>query len=431
MNTDVRACAARVVASVMSGTSLNRALPEALTRVEAQDRALLQELCYGTLRMGPRLQAILAQLLDKPLRERDADVQALLLCGLYQLDEMRIPDHASVDSTVNATRFLQKKWARGLTNAILRRYLRERQSLPESLDEAAALAHPQWFYRLLGQQWPADRAAVIAANNGRAPMTLRVNERQQRRDEYLALLCANQVPALAGALSAQAVQLLQPRDVADLPGFAEGRASVQDEAAQVAAHLLQAAPGERILDACAAPGGKACHILELQPELTELVAMDVDAARLQKVEENLHRLGLKATLLRGDAAHPPTQLQASSFDRILVDAPCSASGVIRRHPDVKWLRLESDLASLAAQQEKILQGLWPLLKVGGSLLYATCSIFEQENSQVVSGFLEQYQDATLVDIDLDSGHDTGHGWQILPRAQGPDGLFYALLHKNG
>jgi 16S rRNA (cytosine967-C5)-methyltransferase len=225
------------------------------------------------------------------------------------------------------------------------------------------------------------------------------------------------------------VQLTQAMDVWDIPGFITGQLSVQDEAAQMAAHLLQADAGERVLDACAAPGGKACHILELQPGLAELVAMDVDEARLQKVDENLNRLSLAATLVVGDAAKPPAQLAPASFDRILVDAPCSASGVIRRHPDVKLLRREDDLVQLAALQLSILEGLWPLLKVGGTLLYATCSIFGEENSQVVERFLFKYGDATLSRVDAAVGEHLAFGHQLLPSAEGSDGLFYALLRK--
>jgi 16S rRNA (cytosine967-C5)-methyltransferase len=223
--------------------------------------------------------------------------------------------------------------------------------------------------------------------------------------------------------------LAQPRDVLELPGFAQGQASVQDEAAQMAAILLSAAAGERVLDACAAPGGKACHILELQPQLAELVAMDIDQRRLEKVSENLHRLGLQATTLAGDAAQPPSQLAPASFDRILVDAPCSASGVVRRHPDVKLLRRASDISPLAEAQLRILSGLWPLLSPGGTLLYATCSILDEENSQVVHRFVNGQDDAQLVTADAEWGEAVDCGRQLLPSPDGPDGLFYALLHK--
>ena len=431
MSADVRATAARVIGAVIGGLSLNQVLPEKLNDVGERDRALLQQLSYGTLRQSPRLQAILRQLLDKPLRDKDRDVQGLLLCGLYQLDSTRVPDHAAVAATVDATRALKKHWAKGMTNAVLRRYLREREQLTQALDEAAAASHPAWLFQKILTQWPAAAAAIIDANNQQPPMTLRVNRGQASRDDYISSLKGHGIAAKAGCLSKHAIQLAVPIDVWDLPEFSAGRVSVQDEAAQMAALLLQAGAGERVLDACAAPGGKTCHILELQPELAELVAMDVDELRLQKVSENLQRLNLKATLITGDAASPPAALQPASFDRILVDAPCSASGVIRRHPDVKLLRRESDIAPLANQQLCILRGLWPLLKTGGTLLYATCSILDEENSQVIQRFLTEEGDAALFDTEMAGSESVTSGRQLLPSSGGTDGLFYAALQKAG
>jgi len=429
MNTDVRAAAARVVAAVLGGTSLNRVLPGKLKEVSERDRALLQQLSYGTLRQGPRLDAILKQLLDKPLRDKDRDIRGLLLCGLYQLDSTRVPDHAAVAATVDATRALKKHWAKGMTNAVLRRYLREREQLTEALDQAAAACHPTWLFQTILKQWPTAAAGIIDANNQQPPMTLRVNLNQVSRGDYLAGLEGLGIAAKASSLSNHAIQLATPIDVWDLPGFSSGTVSVQDEAAQMAALLLQAQAGERVLDACAAPGGKACHILELQPQLGELVAMDIDTLRLQKVSDNLTRLGLTATLMTGDAIEPPASLAAASFDRILVDAPCSASGVIRRHPDVKLLRRESDIALLADQQLRILQGLWPLLKSGGSLRYATCSIIDEENSQVLQRFLTAQSDAVPSSLEMPGSGTVTVGHQLLPSAGGTDGLFYATLKK--
>ena len=365
MALDVRAVAAGVVGDVLAGHSLNQALPPGLDKVPERDRGFLQELCYGTLRYSPRLQRILAQLLDKPLRDKDRDIQGLLLCGLYQLDNTRVPDHAAVAETVGATRALKKHWAKGMTNAVLRRYLRERDQLTEALGPAAIASHPDWLYQRITTQWPNAAASIVEANNQPPPMTLRVNRVRTTREDYLATLEEAGIKASAGSLSPHAIQLEQPMDVWELPGFSSGLVSVQDEAAQLAASVLHAEAGDRVLDACAAPGGKACHLLEVQPELGELVAMDVDKRRLEKVSDNLERLGLAATLLQGDASNPPQQLELASFNHILVDAPCSASGVIRRHPDVKLLRRESDIASLATQQLEILHGLWPLLKPGG------------------------------------------------------------------
>lgn len=429
MALDTRAAAAHIIGDVLTGRSLNQALPPRLEKVSEKDRSLLQQLCYGTLRHGPRLQAILRQLLDKPLKDKDADLQGLLLCGLYQLESMRIPDHAAVAETVGAVRALKKNWARGMANAVLRRFLREREQLVTGLDEAAAASHPRWLYKAVQKQWPAVAAAIIAANNQQPPMTLRVNTRHQTRDDYLKILTGQGIDASPGQTSPHAIQLAQPRDVVELPGFIQGQASVQDEAAQMAAILLNTAAGDRVLDACAAPGGKTCHILELQPQLAELVAMDIDQQRLDKVSENLLRLDLQASILTGDAAQPPAELAPASFDRILVDAPCSATGVVRRHPDVKLLRRASDIVSLAATQFEILSGLWPLLRPGGTLLYATCSILDEENSQVVRRFMNNQSNAQLVSADVAWGEAVDCGRQLTPSTGGPDGLFYALLRK--
>ncbi len=429
MTTSCRAAAAQVIAAVLGGQSLNRALPAGLASVAATDRSLLQQLCYGTLRDAPRLQALLAQLLEKPLRARDQDIQGLLLVGLYQLEGSRVPDHAAVATTVGASRELGKPWARGLANAVLRRFLRERESLLAAIDTAAASAHSEWLYARLKQQWPEACAGILAANNQPPPMTLRVNTQRVSRDGYLAQLADAGLDGRAGNLAPQAVYLATGTDVQALPGFNEGHVSVQDEAPQLAAALLGAQPGERILDACAAPGGKTCHILELQPGLQSLLAMDIDAARLDRVRDNLQRLGLGAQCLQGDGAQPPASLAETPFDRILVDAPCSASGVIRRHPDIKLLRREADLANLQREQGRILRGLWPLLRPGGVLLYVTCSVLDEENSQVIEAFLASRPDASAEPIAVNRGQTTAHGRQLLPEIDGPDGMFYAMLRK--
>lgn len=425
----LRAVAAQTLASVLSGSTLNACLPAALEKVSARDRGLLQQLCYGCLRLYPRLQAQLTQLLDKPLRDKDRDIQALLLLGLYQLEAMRIPDHAAVAATVGATRILRKDWARGLCNAVLRRYQREGDSLAAGVTAAASAAHPQWLYDAIHREWPAQADAIISANNAAPPMTLRVNRQRLSRDTYLAALRAAGLEATEGQLSADALTLAQPVDVAELPGFDTGQVSVQDEAAQLAAWLLPVAPGDHVLDACAAPGGKACHLLEHHPQLA-LTAMDVDSERLGRVRENLSRLGLRAELLAGNAAQPPAALRPGQFQGILADVPCSATGVIRRHPDIKLLRRPADLAAMARQQLQILEGLWPLLAAGGHLLYATCSILPTENHQVVEGFLQRHDDARLLELPVNSGQACPAGRQWLPEADGSDGLYYALLHKS-
>ena len=286
MSQDVRATAATIIAAVLDGQSLDRALGNQITRVDGSERGLLQQLCYGSLRHAPRLQALLIMLLDKPLKTKDRDLQGLLICGLYQFDHTRIPDHATVAATVNATRALRKDWARGLINAVLRRYQRERNMLIQSLSPAAMAAHPDWLFQCIHSQWPRAASSIIDSNNQQAPMTLRVNRRKVSREDYLSSLSAQGIAASAGALTPDSLQLTQPMDVDDLPGFAAGQVSVQDEAAQLAAIMLSARPGERVLDACAAPGGKCCHILEIMPGLSELVAMDVNASRLTRVRQS-------------------------------------------------------------------------------------------------------------------------------------------------
>jgi 16S rRNA (cytosine967-C5)-methyltransferase len=429
MTFDTRAAAARSLGAVLSGKSLNQALPLQLEKVAAKDRGLLQQLCYGTLRSYPRLLAVLEQLLIKPMKDKDNDVLALMLLGLYQLEETRIPDHAAVGATVAATKALKKPWARGLTNAVLRRFQRERESLLANLDDAATAAHPDWLYKRLVTDWPGQYSELLSANNQQAPMTLRVNTRLQPREQYLQQLQQADIPASSGSISPDAIYLDRAVEVLMLPGFESGSASVQDEAAQLAALLLAAKPGDRVLDACAAPGGKTCHILERQPQLQELLAVDIDPARLTRVEDNLARLGLSATVMAADLSQPIAEFPAESFDRILVDAPCSASGVIRRHPDIKVLRRESDIAQLAGEQIGILNNLWPLLKAGGTLLYATCSVLEEENSSVVKDFLAKHPDAELEIPNGNWGVQMSAGRQLLPATDGPDGLFYALLHK--
>ncbi len=430
MPRDCRAAAAGVLGEVLAGRSLAQALPPALAAVAGRDRGLLRELSYGTLRDSPRLLALLDRLLEKPLRDKDGDVKGLLMCGLYQLEVLRVPDHAAVSATVNAARALGKPWARGLVNAVLRRFQREREILLGCLDEAAAASHPGWLYRELLRQWPDRAPEILEANNSPPPMTLRVNARRCSRDAYLARLESHGISARPGGISPHAVYLDEPREVVDLPGFTDGEVSVQDEAAQLAALLLKPAPGERILDACAAPGGKACHLLELQPGLAELVAMDSDGERLDRVRENLARLRLPATVTSADARCPPGELFSGRFQGILVDAPCSATGVIRRNPDIKLLRRADDIEGFARQQLDILAGVWPLLAEGGRLLYATCSVLSGENSDVVERFLADTPGAEPLPLVAPWGVEAGSGRQLLPAHGGPDGLFYAMLGKS-
>jgi len=425
---DVRARAARVIAAVLEGRTLERALEDALEGLDGRDRALAREICAGTLRHYPRLDAVLGALLQRPMRRRDLEVKALALTGLYQLSAMRIPQHAAVSATVDAVAPLKRQRARGLLNAVLRRYLREGEAMEKHLDEAARHAHPTWLWKALGRHWPAQRAAIATANNERPPMTLRVNARQGSRDAYLDLLRAAGIEARPGSAAATAVTLATPCDVAALPGFAEGLCSVQDESAQLAADCLAVRDDASVLDACAAPGGKACHVLELRPTL-RLTAMDASAERLQRVHDNLDRLGLPAEVICGDAGAPPPGLAGRRFDAIFVDAPCSASGVLRRHPDIKVLRRAGDLQTFTEQQGRILRGLWPLLAPGGELLYITCSILPEENDEVIAAFLGDRDDARVLALELPDAVACRHGVQRLPAVDGGDGLYFARLRK--
>ncbi|TCO81460.1 16S rRNA m(5)C-967 methyltransferase [Plasticicumulans lactativorans] len=429
---DARAAAALTLAEVLArGASLATALPRFAAAVPPRDRGLHAELCYGTLRWYPRLAATLDLLLDHPLKPGNDDLRALLLLGLYQLEHLRVPEYAAVSSLVDAVRGLGKPWAAGLANAVLRNALRRHDELEARLAAvpSAAHAHPDWLLAALQADWPQDWPAVVAANNRQAPFALRVNLARQSRTAYLDELAAAGRPAHAHAHVASAVVLDTPCDVDALPGFADGRVSVQDAAGQLAAELLDAAPGMRVLDACAAPGGKTCHLLERTPGL-DLLALDIDGERLGRVRANLDRLGLHAELRTADALAPVTWWDGRAFDRILLDAPCSATGVIRRHPDIKALRSAADIAVLAERQLALLGALWPLLRVGGMLLYATCSILSRENDQTLAEFLRTHPDALALPITAAWGRGGEHGRQILPGGEDMDGFYYARLVRR-
>lgn len=430
---DTRAAAAKALAEVfVAGRSLSTVLPPALAALPARERGLAQELCYGALRFGPRLEFLLARLLRKPLRDKDADIHALLLCGLYQLLYTRVPPYAAVAGTVAAARRLNKPWAVALVNAVLRSFQKDGAALlaQADADEVAACAHPAWLIDALRRGRPDDWRAIVAANNERAPMGLRVNLRRGSRDAYLAALAAAGIEAAPCAHNDSGVVLARPREVDELPGFAAGHVSVQDGAAQLAAALLDAQPGERVLDACAAPGGKTAHLLEREPSLGALVAVDHDAARMTRVRDNLTRLGLDAHLIVADAAAPATWWDGVPFDRILLDAPCAGIGVIRRHPDIKYLRRPADIAALAATQARLLAALWPLLRAGGKLVYATCSVLPEENEAQIRQFLAAQADAEEQPIAAAWGRPLAHGRWILPGEEGMDGFYYACLRKR-
>lgn len=427
-----RLAAARALAAVLGGkASLGSSLPPLLDRVEPRDRGLAQDLAFGTARWQPRLQLLADKLLQKPFKAADRDVEALLLVGLYQLLHTRIPAHAAIGETVACVDKLKKSSLKGLLNAVLRNAQREHAAIFAELERDPVLhtAHPRWLQKRLKADWPEHWQAICAANNQHPPLILRVNRRHVGRDAYLAELHQAGIEALACTYSQDGIRLLAPCDVKSLPGFAEGRVSVQDEAAQLAAGLLDLAPGQRVLDACAAPGGKTCHLLEAQPQLGEVIALDLEPQRLARVQENLERLQLEATLIAADGRDVAAWWDGKPFQRILLDAPCSATGVIRRHPDIKLTRQADDIAALAQLQGELLDALWPTLEVGGVLLYATCSVLPQENSDNIAAFLARTPGARELDIAGAFGLKQAHGRQLLPQADGHDGFYYAKLIK--
>jgi len=427
-----RLAAARALAAVLSGkASLNSSLPTQLDKVEERDRGLTQDLAFGTARWQPRLDLLAAQLLQKPFKAADSDVQALLLVGLYQLFYTRIPAHAAIGETVGCADKLKKPWAKALLNAVLRRAQREGEELLASMerDPVVRTAHPRWLQKSLKAFWPEQWEAICAANNAHPPMILRVNRRHHSRDAYLALLGEAGIAAAACQYSRDGIVLAAACDVRGLPGFAEGWISVQDEAAQLAADLLELAPGQRVLDACCAPGGKTCHLLEAEQGLAEVVAIDLEAKRLVRVRENLARLQLDAKLIACDARDTANWWDGKTFQRILLDAPCSATGVIRRHPDIKLTRQADDIPALATLQGELLDALWPTLEVGGMLLYATCSSLPTENTEVIEAFLARTPGARELDLATEAGLRQPHGRQLLAQEGGHDGFYYAKLIK--
>ncbi|MGI9222556.1 MAG: 16S rRNA (cytosine(967)-C(5))-methyltransferase RsmB [Woeseiaceae bacterium] len=431
----LRATAAQTVDDVISrGHSLDRALAEHEQQVAARDHALLRNLSYGTLRFHWHLQEWIDGLLSRPLKKRDCCINQLLAVGLYQLSDTRIPDHAVVSETVEATRHLRRPKLAGLVNAILRRFIRERDQERTAPGEEAEFDHPAWLIGMLRADWPDHWRAILAANNDRAPMWLRCNPSHGSAADYVARLRDVDIAAEPFAAAPQALRLLDPQPVEQLPGFFEGYVSVQDAAAQLAAPWLLTESRGNVLDACAAPGGKSGHLLEIGGDKIVLTSIDSDAGRLQGIEENLERLGMAATIRAGDASNPEEWWDGELFDAILLDAPCSASGVIRRHPDIKHLRRASDISTLATTQLGILQALWPTLKGGGRLLYVTCSVLKAENDRVISDFLASHPDAREANVLQNNNirdlmHDTIHGQQVLPGTAGMDGFYFACLEK--
>jgi 16S rRNA (cytosine967-C5)-methyltransferase len=423
----VQRLAARVVARVLSGRSLDAELRASRVLERAMspsERAAVQDISYGTLRFLGQIDVVLDALLERPLE--DESVRALLRIALYQLIHTRSAAHAIVDHAVETCVLVRKARAKGLVNAVLRSFLRRREALlaAAARTDEGRYSHPPWWIEKLRVQYPADHARILDCANVHPPLTLRVNRRRSTVAQYVERLQAQGIPARA--LGGSAVELEKPLPVDEIPGFATGEVSVQDAAAQHAAYALELCDGLRVLDACAAPGGKTAHLLE-DADL-DLTALDIDAERLQRVELNLERLGLNARLLRGDAAQPAHWWDGVPYARILADVPCSASGVVRRHPDVKWLRRPSDIARYAERQQAILAALWRVLAPDGKLLYVTCSVFQDEGGMQIAHFLEHHPDARRLPLPVPHTNAQERAGQILPD-QHHDGFFYALLQK--
>jgi len=434
-----RQASLKTLKQVFNGQSLSAVQAKTIDSLEdGRDRGLANEIVNGVLRWRWQLEFIISQLLSKPLKTKDSDVQLILLMALYELDECRSPDYAVINESVELVRKSGKKWATGLINAVLRRFTREKEKLQFSFDtEQARFSHPQWLLEKIKQDWPPDGdygwQQILDANNQRPPFWLRVNQRQGSATNYQQTLSDNAIEAATSEIAEFALKLSHGIDVRQLPGFAEGSVSVQDVGAQLSAQLLNLEKGQRVLDLCAAPGGKSCHILERHKDIDKMVAVELEKHRMLRVEENLQRLKLASAsqveCIVADANDYRQWWDGLPFQRILIDAPCSASGVIRRHPDIKSLRRESDINKLVELQTEILRSAWQMLAVDGELLYVTCSIFKDENQGQVKQFLSENDDAEEIKINADWGRLCDYGRQLLPGEFDADGFYFCRLKK--
>ena len=425
LHSNIRAICAQAIFNVLEdGQSLSTTLMLSSHKIAEKDRALVQEICFGVMRVLPELNFYIHTLMSKVLTGKNRVLHYLLLVGIYQILYTRIPEHAAVGETVNAVNDLKKSALKGLVNGVLREFLRQQASLQQKFiqdnkQQTSQTLHPSWLLNRIKQAYSQQWQNIINANNQKPPMWLRVNLNHYSVSEYQQLLAEQQIESEAFADLPCAIRLLSPVNVTKLPYFAEGAVTVQDLSAQYAAYLLAPKNGEQILDMCAAPGGKTTHILEIATK-ANLLAVDVDASRAKRIEENLARLKQVAEVKVGDGLTPEKWCSGRQFDRILLDSPCSATGVIRRHPDIKWLRRDSDIAQLTELQHAILTNIWSYLKTDGTLVYATCSILPDENKLQIERFLKENSNAQLV----------GDMKQFLPTAQSGDGFFYAVLKKS-
>jgi 16S rRNA (cytosine967-C5)-methyltransferase len=433
-----RSLAAHAVARILrEGVTLDAALQAALAAADRKLAPAVRSLSYGAIRGYYRHEAILGRLLSTPVRSLDFLVRALFSVALYEIEDERTPEYAVVDAAVQTAKAGDARRAAGLINAVLRRYLRERQSIDAQIARNPATRHasPVWLADRLRADWPVRWTQLLAAGDAQAPMWLRVNARRNTTDEYLETLRQAGIGARAETRVPQAVALDSPCDVGDLPGFAQGLVSVQDLGAQCVAFPLALAAGQRVLDACAAPGGKTALMMERQADLSQVVAVDVDPKRLARVRENLCRENLEAEIVSGDAAFPERWWNGVPFDRILLDAPCSALGVIRRHPDIRLRKSPSDIDKLPQLQSRLLHAAWTMLAPGGRLVYATCTLTRSENHDLIAAFLRATRDAITVPAEdwegwPNFGEADAVGRQILPGEAGADGFYYAALTKQ-
>lgn len=403
--------------------------------VDERDRSLARHLAYGVCRWLNSLEWLSRQLLRKPLKKRDQDLYRLILIGLFQLRQSETAQHAVINETAECARLLGKPWAVGLINAVLRRFQREHQQWLKQLEsQPERFAHPAWLLQEIKDSWPKDWQQIVHANNQAAPLWLRINRAKQADCDVMKLISSSDFTVFKHPNAPDAIKLNPPAPVADIPGFSKGLVSVQDPAAQLAADLLEPGDHMRVLDACAAPGGKTCHILERFPTI-KVTALELKESRLARVRENIDRSGLAnragLKLLSGDAANPSAWWDGVKFQRILLDAPCTASGVIRRHPEIKWLRTPEQLTKVVRTQQNLLQQLWPLLETGGILVYATCSVLTSENDRQISQFMENHADAEILPLEVEWGRKLDFGRQILPGEEEMDGFYYARIRKTG
>lgn len=416
---NIRKITTDILFSVLEeGTSLSVALEQHNQKTLPKDRGLVQELSYGVIRVLPELEFYIQSLMEKVLVKKSRKLHYLIMVGMYQLIYTRIPPHAALSETVNAVNLLGHSNWKKVINGVLRQFSRSHAELQQRFSQTGNISlHPKWLTKKIEASYPKDWQTILAENNQRPPMWIRINQQQCSTDEYIKLLKQRDISSIKDEELPTALRLPEAVPVSLLPQFEEGTVFIQDRSAQLAAFILAPKDNDEILDLCAAPGGKTTHILELAPN-AQVTAVDVDPERVKKIEQNLKRLCQHAIVMQGDGLTPEVWTN-KQFDKILLDAPCSATGVIRRHPDIKWLRKASDIPALVQMQSEILKNIWPYLKPNGILLYATCSILPEENREQIERFLDEHNDVTLL----------GEMLQILPNTHYGDGFFYAKLKK--